>query len=268
MNRQFWIMVKQFLLFLLLSQGIMAIGMVAALSDPIQEGLEEEAAMEQAMGSKITICAIILGYLVTIAVFLGKRYVRISTGRIDRSSLWKTVGMAALIAWGWMFTEISILLLVDADKLFPDEAEELEQLGKLMGGALGGIAVGILGPIAEEIGFRGVLMGGLLRMRCHPWVAIAVSAIVFSFFHGTHLQLLGTMVFGSISGWLYWRTRSLIPSMIIHIVNNSTAVVLEMTFPDEEPGKKLCVLFIVVFLPLLLIGLNWFKHGRYLPQYL
>jgi len=263
MNKQFWITFKQFLLFLFLSQGFMVCGMVAALIRAHLKGLSNDAMMDYAISSKLTIGSIILGYLLTIAVFLGRRYVKVKIGRIERERLSATVGMAALIALGWMFTEVGILQLIDAEKLFADEVEELEQFEKLMNGALGAIAVGLLAPIAEEIGFRGVLMGGLLRMRCQPWVAIVVSALVFAFFHGTQIQLLGTMVFGIISGWLYWRTRSLIPGMIIHIVNNSTAVALGMTFPDEEPGKKASVILIMVFLPILIIGLKWFKRGGY-----
>jgi hypothetical protein len=106
-------------------------------------------------------------------------------------------------------------------------------------------------------------MGGLLRMRCGAWPAIVISALVFALFHGTQIQLLGTTVFGIISGWLYWRTRSLIPSMIIHMVNNSTACILEMVAPDYEPGKIASVAFIVAFLPILIYGLKWFKGYGY-----
>jgi len=260
MKKQLWITVKQFLLFVFLSQGIMGMGMIAACFNAELKGLDQDAVLESALNSKITMCAIVLGYLLTIAVFLGRRYVKLSMGRIERSKQWTMAGMAVLIALGWMFTEVSILLLAEADKLFPDEAEELDEFGEAMGGVFGLVAGGILAPIAEEIGFRGVLMGGLLRMRCKPWIAIVVSAFVFSCFHGTYLQLFGTMVFGIIVGWLYWRTRSLVPGMIVHMVNNSVAFGLEMVIPDVEPGKKACVMLIVVFLPMLLIGLKWYKN--------
>lgn len=269
MKKQFWITVKQFLLFLLLSQGIMALGIIIVFIQAFAAGVEknEEALLEFAFESDIVGWSILLGYVLTIAVFLGKRYVRISMGRIERSTFGMMACMAVFISLGWMFTEVSILQLAEADKLFADDWEELEEFEKMMGGTLGAISVGILAPIAEEIGFRGVLMGGLLRMRCKPWLAIILSAIVFSFFHGTYLQLLGTMVFGIITGWLFWRTRSLIPGMIIHIVNNSTAVILEKFIPDWEPDKTACVMFIAVCLPILLIGLRWFKQSRYLsPQ--
>ena len=258
MRKQFWITARQFLLYLLLSQGIMALGLIFAM-EIAPKGLDDDAMMEFAANSGIAKVFVALGYILTIALFLGKRYVKLSTGRLERSKLWLIVCMAALVSWGWMFTEVSILQLIDADKLFPDEADELEEFGKMMGGIYGLVVGGILVPIAEEIGFRGVLTGGLLRMRCKPWVAIIVSALVFSFFHGTYLQLLGTTVFGIITGWLYWRSKSLIPGMIIHMVNNSTVSVLEMAIGDEDPSKKVCVLLIIVFLPLLLVGLKWFS---------
>ncbi len=236
----------------------MVVGGIVAAFRGDMNGVEKDAMMDYIFSSKITLWSMVLGYIVTIAVFLGLRFVKIRTGRIERDRLWKTIGAAALIALGWMFVEVGILQLVDADKLFADEVDELEKFGKIMTGPLGAIAVGILAPISEEIGFRGVLMGGLIRMRCRAWPAIVISAIVFAFFHGTHIQLLGTMVFGIISGWLYWRTRSLIPSMVIHMVNNSTACILEALAPDYEPGKMASVAFIVVFLPILIYGLKWF----------
>jgi membrane protease YdiL (CAAX protease family) len=258
----------QFLLFLLLSQGVMAFGMVAAIISGSAKGLEKEEMLGYALSSRITACSMILGYVLTIAIFLGRRYVKVKLGRIERDRLWPMAGMAALIALGWMFTEVGILQLFDADKLFADDLEELKELEKLMSGPLGAIAVGLLAPLAEEIGFRGVLLGGLIRMRCGAWPAIVISALVFAFFHGTQIQMLGTTVFGIIAGWLFWRTRSLIPGMIIHIVNNSSAVILEKICPDYEPSKLICVLMIVVFLPILLFGLKWFNRGGYQSRFL
>ena len=130
--RQFWITFKQFVLYLLLSQGIMTVGaLVTAIRGGIN-GVEKDAMMEYMFSSKITLWSMVLGYAVTIAVFLGMHYVKIKTGRIERDRLWKTIGVAALIALGWMFVEVGILQLVDADKLFADEVEELEKFGKIM----------------------------------------------------------------------------------------------------------------------------------------
>ena len=267
MKKQLWITTKQILLFLLLSQGIMTLGMLFAMSMAPHE-LDVEARFEYADNSFIAKLFYVLGNIVTIAIFLGKRYVKLSTGRLEHSKLWKMVCMAALVSWGWQFTEGGILELIEIDKLFPDEMEELEQRYSIMEGIYGLIAGGIVAPIVEEIGFRGVLMGGLLRMRCKPWIAIAISALIFAFYHGTYTQLIGTAVFGIITGWLYWRTRSLIPGMIIHVVNNSTISILEMLSSEEpeDTSKIVYVLFIIIFLPLLLVGLKWFASPKALRK--
>ena len=111
-----------------------------------------------------------------------------------------------------------------------------------------------------------MLLGGLLRMRCKPWVAIVLAAIVFALFHGMSIRILGTTVFGIITGWLYWRTRSLIPGIIAHVVNNSTAVALGFLPSEYEPSKQACVICLVVSLLMLVIGLRWFKQGHYLSR--
>ena len=269
MKKQFWITVKQFLLYLLLSQGIMILGLVTVAIQASSMGINNNQDAVSKFVSETTIAqwAVALGFALAIVVFLGKRYVRISTGRIKRSTWGMVAFMAALASLGWMFTEVSTMLLVDFDKLFPGEVEGTEQqISNLTSELLGAISVGLLAPIAEEIGFRGVLLGGLLRMRCKPWVAIVLAAIVFALFHGMSIRILGTTVFGIITGWLYWRTRSLIPGIIAHVVNNSTAVALGFLPSEYEPSKQACVICLVVSLLMLVIGLRWFKQGRYLSR--
>lgn len=265
MKKQFWIMVKQFLLYLLLDQGVVLVLMIPLFIYAIAKGYGKEAMEEHLTSSYGTLCIMVLCYIVTIAVFLKKRYVRLRPGRIDHSKRWKTIVFAMLIAWGWMFVEIALLQLSGIDKLFPKEEEDFEMIGKLLENPLGLIAGGILGPITEEIAFRGVVMGGLLRMRCKPWVAIILSGLVFAVFHGTYTQLIGSTIFGIICGWLYWRTKSLWPSIIVHIVNNSTACILAMCLPDPEADLSTltCLLLLVFFVPMLMIGIRWFKQRRY-----
>ena len=264
MKKQFWITVKQFLLYLILSQGIMTLGIIIVAIKSVSIGIEKNQEAISKFVSETTIAqwALALGFALAIVVFLGKRYVRISTGRIERSTLGMVVFMAVLVSLGWLFTELASIIL-----LLPSEIEGTEeQISNLTGEILGAISISILAPIAEEIGYRGVLLGGLLRMRCKPWVAIVLSAIVFALVHGFSVKLFGTMVFGIITGWLYWRTRSLIPGIIAHIVNNSLAVGFGFLPTDFEPSKLACVICIVISLPILVIGLRWFKQGRYLSR--
>ena len=253
MKKQFWIMVKQFLLYLLLDQGVALPLMIPLVIYGVIKGYKGEAMQELLMTSSGALCVMILCSILTIAVFLKKRYVKIKSGRIERSNFKKAAGYAMLIAWGWMFTEAALL------------QEHFDMMLKMMTNPLGLIAGGILAPIVEEIVFRGVLVGGLLRMRLKPWVAIVLSALVFALFHGTYTQFVGTTIFGIICGWLYWRTKSLLPGILIHIINNSTAFVIAAFSedPNADLPTKICLLFLVIFPPLLLIGLRWYRQGRY-----
>lgn len=260
-KRELWRTVKRFLWFLVLSQGI---GVFSAyiyliITSPAKENYE--TAMNRGIESGVIVWTMIVGYTVTIAWFLGRRHVRLTMGRLRYSNLWATVGMSEVIAIAWLLIEMSLMTLIDADKLFADEIEELEYMDRLFKGVTGFLALGILAPISEEIGLRGVLLGGLLRARVRPWVAIICSAVVFGALHGTEIQLLGTVVFGIISGWLLWRTRSLLPGIIMHITNNSFACIADYIWKDDEdPATWILIVILAVCIPLLVYGLKWFRQ--------
>ena len=257
-------MVKQFLLYLLLDQGVALPLMIPLVIYGVIKGYKGEAMQELLTTSSGALCVMILCSILTITIFLKKRYVKIRPGRIERNNFGKAAGYAMLIAWGWMFTEAALLQLLGIDKLFQEE-DHFDMILKIMTSPLGLIAGGILTPIVEEIVFRGVLVGGLLRMRQKPWVAIVVPALIFALFHGTFTQFVGTAIFGIICGWLYWRTKSLLPGILIHITNNSTAfgIAAFSEDPNADLPTKICLLFLVIFPPLLVIGLRWYKGRAY-----
>ena len=265
-RKELWRTIKLLLLFLVLSEGLLLVGVIAFVFHDMSMGMTKEAIEEHFMRSNFTKCLMIMGYALAIAVFIHKRYVKVSLGRLarmNRNTLWKAVGMAAVISLGWMFTEVSFMALIDVESLFPEDSERLDRIYGAMGeGVLGFLAGAIMGPIAEEITFRGVLMRGLLRMRWHPWVAIVVSALVFALCHGTELQMFGTTIFGIITGWLYWRTKSLLPGMIVHIVNNSFAFGASNLLSDDDDSNlsaKVCIITLAISIPLLMYGINWYK---------
>ena len=161
MKKQFWIMVRQFLLYLLLDQGLALPLMIPLVIYGVIKGYKGEAMQELLTTSSGALCVMMICSITTIAVFLKKRYVKIRPGRIERSNFKKAAGYAMLIAWGWMFTEVALLQLVGINKIFPEEEEHFDMMVKMMTSPLGLIAGGILAPIVEEIVFRGVLVIGL-----------------------------------------------------------------------------------------------------------
>lgn len=104
----------------------------------------------------------------------------------------------------------------------PNSMQETFEM--MMRHPLGIIAIVIMAPIVEELLFRGAIEGHLLRKWKHPAGAIVFSSLVFGVVHGNWVQAPFAFVIGLALGWMYYRTGSLLPGILMHFVNNSTAV--------------------------------------------
>ncbi len=104
----------------------------------------------------------------------------------------------------------------------PNSMQEAFEM--MMRHPLGIIAIVIMAPIVEELLFRGAIEGHLLRKWKHPAGAIVFSSLVFGLAHGNWVQAPFAFVIGLALGWIYYRTGSLLPGILMHFVNNSTAV--------------------------------------------
>jgi hypothetical protein len=71
------------------------------------------------------------------------------------------------------------------------------------------------------------------------------------------VKIISTFGFGIIIGWLYWRTGSIIPGIVIHIVNNSLCIVF--AFKDLSiDSLAIWWVILVVCLSSLAYGIWWF----------
>ena len=194
---------------------------------------------------------LVIGLMLIAVLFFSKSYVKLSFGRIERCMVWPAIGMSVLIAVAQLLVTVSVLSLFDVDFFYQGEA--LERRQQLFSGLAGALFVVVSGPIIEEICFRGLLLDGLLKTRCRPWVAIIISAVAFGLFHGLWAPFVTATLFGILAGWLYWRTGSIIPGLIIHIANNS------LTGIDLINQTDIFYLIVLVGgLLLLVYGLWWF----------
>ena len=87
------------------------------------------------------------------------------------------------------------------------------------------LVVAIFAPIFEEWMCRGMVLRGLLTKMKPVW-AIVISALFFAVIHANPWQALNAFLIGLMMGYVYYKTGSLLLTMIIHFVNNGTAVVL------------------------------------------
>jgi membrane protease YdiL (CAAX protease family) len=96
------------------------------------------------------------------------------------------------------------------------------------------LVIAMLPAIAEELVFRGVLLRGLAT-RLRPVLAIPISAAVFALYHLQPGQMVTTFMLGLALGFLTLRARSVVPAMIVHLINNSMALLIAR---DDIPSMS------------------------------
>ena len=102
-------------------------------------------------------------------------------------------------------------------------------LEKMLSSAwLAWLVLAALPSISEEVAFRGFIFSGLERSYRPVWV-IVISALMFGFMHvllSLFAQLFNATLLGLILGLLAYRSRSLFPGILFHLVNNSLSLLV------------------------------------------
>lgn len=88
----------------------------------------------------------------------------------------------------------------------------------------------VIGPIAEEIFFRGLLQS-LLRQRVgRPWMGIGLTSVVFAIMHsGTPQAMPALLALSLVLGYAYERTGRLTAPIVAHALFNAANIALFMT---------------------------------------
>lgn len=82
-------------------------------------------------------------------------------------------------------------------------------------------------PIAEELFYRGLVLGGLLR-RMGPGPALVLSSVIFGVMHLQLLELPALIAFGAAAAALALRTGRLGTAIWAHAGFNATAVTISL----------------------------------------
>ncbi|PTM56954.1 CPBP family intramembrane glutamic endopeptidase [Desmospora activa] len=89
------------------------------------------------------------------------------------------------------------------------------------------LIIGVVGPIAEEVVFRGLLMK-LMWRKIGVGLSILLSSVIFALFHADVAFFAPLLAMGLVMGILYAWFRSLWAPILFHIVNNSVSVLFEV----------------------------------------
>lgn len=203
-------------MFLALGAGIL-LGIPAVIIDGPGEG-------DLSTGANIVVqLATALGFLlvpIAIASRWGESSVGQALGRLG-------VRRFSPSALKWMLAAIGAYLFFAAFYAAVFGSPHQEDIAESFGAVpIQILLIVIAAPVSEEICFRGMLFGGL-RTRLPRLAAALISAIVFGGLHAlTGISAVPPLiVFGFVLALLYEKTDSIVPGIVLHMLNNSVALI-------------------------------------------
>lgn len=94
-------------------------------------------------------------------------------------------------------------------------------------------SVALVGPVLEEVVFRGFVQGGLQGLH-GARIGLVATAVLFGLVHvpdGSYLFIPIAML-GLLLGWLRVRTGGLLAPIVVHVLHNAITVTIVLTWPD------------------------------------
>lgn len=138
--------------------------------------------------------------------------------------------------WGWIFAVLGLyiaqmtlvvvvftVIQVVSPSTNLDQAQDVLGFGKTHWAVVASFiaAVGIA-PVVEELIFRGIMFRALAS-RWPIWLAAIVSSAAFGWLHGQLNVGIYTFLLGLLLTWLFQRSQSLFPGILLHMLNNAIA---------------------------------------------
>jgi len=125
------------------------------------------------------------------------------------------------------------LLIMLVDNLLPEGLSLSESYGAAMDELMtptGLLYIILIGPIFEELIFRGAILGNLRRFGDN--FAIIFSSLLFGFYHGIFLQIPFAFIVGLLFGYVAVRW-SLRVSIVLHIAVNGLSTLVSDTGNED-----------------------------------
>ena len=191
-------------------------------------------------------------------------YVSLAADRYREVSL-STLGVSIV----FIFTAMYVLNLLIEQIGIPNTLEDT--FLDMSSNPLGIISMALLAPILEELLFRGAIQGYLIASGSRPWIAIAIASLIFGVVHLNPAQIPFAFLLGMMFGWLYYRTGSLLPGIVGHILNNSIAtlgMILygDTTIEEQMPSDIAIWIWALVALVVFIKTAKWLNRNLPTPS--
>lgn len=118
----------------------------------------------------------------------------------------------------------------------------------------------ILGPIGEELIFRGVTLRSARRIFPF-WAANLMQAVLFGIFHMNVIQGTYAFAFGLLLGIVCEKLGSIYYSIFLHICFNFYGTVISLFLSSINPASPFWLLYFPFLLATVIISIVLFRHG-------
>lgn len=113
------------------------------------------------------------------------------------------------------------------------------------------IYVALIAPLCEEVIMRGYVLSTLRKYGVY--LSVIVSSVIFGMFHGTVSQIIPCIFIGIILSTLTLKYKSILPSIITHIITNSITILLFFINIKNAFLINIIKIFIIVLSMVILI---------------
>ncbi len=170
--------------------------------------------------------------------------------RLDRASFTGVPVRCYLLCLPLMLSAMFVLNVLSEWMDLPDLNQEM--FLQMAHNPFGVLSIVVMAPFAEELLFRGAIERHLLKQGHSAAFAIVLSSAFFGVVHGNPIQIPFAFALGTLLAWIYYRTCSLVPCILCHMLNNSLSVWSIVHNPVEMSTEEMMGGPVVLYVTLLL----------------
>lgn len=219
------------------------------------------------LGQTYTVAtALVLGSLLMTWYLLKKDLITVNQYSWSIPSV-KVLAWVIFLALGTYFAAVRLNEMLELPNWMEDQFEDLSY------NVLGVLGIVVIGPVAEELLFRGAILGNLLRMKkLEHKHAVIISALIFGIIHFNPAQIFYAFLLGMVLARIYYQTGSLLLCIIVHVMLNGFSTLLTICYPEAQSFTEICkshslMWLLPVGLIMMLISLRYLKKIQTPPHW-
>ncbi len=169
--------------------------------------------------------------IITLLLFVRCHWFSVSSGSLHGQAV-------SVFFWCAVMTSGTIIPFIALQELLPGLNDNMKEVfDTLMTKPSGYLVMGIFAPLVEEVVFRGAILGALRERMKGTWMPIILTSVLFALIHMNPAQMPHAFLMGLLLGWLCCKFGTIVPSVVVHWVNNTIAYVVYLLIPVSRDGK-------------------------------